>query len=36
MMGTWREGLYTKDFDRHVMEGSENGAFLLWGSIRGT
>ena len=26
--GTWREGLYAEDCERHVMEGSENRAFL--------
>ena len=27
--GTWREGAYTEDSERHVIEGSVNGAFLL-------
>jgi hypothetical protein len=27
--GTWREGSYTEGSERHVMEGSGNGAFLL-------
>jgi hypothetical protein len=27
--GSCREGSYTDDSDRHVMEGSGNGAFLL-------
>jgi len=27
--GTWREGSYTEDSLRHLMEGSGNGAFLL-------
>jgi hypothetical protein len=34
--GTWREGSYTEDAKRHIMEGSGEGAFLLQGSIRGT
>jgi len=33
--GTWREGSYTKDSERHLMEGTGNEAFLLYGSIRG-
>jgi len=32
MMGTWREGSYTENSRKHLIEGSENGAFLLnWG-----
>jgi hypothetical protein len=27
--GTWREGSYTEDFERHVMEGSGTETFLL-------
>jgi len=27
--GTWREGSYTEDSVRHVMEGAGNGAFPL-------
>jgi len=27
--GTWREGFYTEDPLRHVMEGAGNGAFPL-------
>jgi len=27
--GTWREGYYTEDSERHVMERSGNEAFLL-------
>jgi hypothetical protein len=27
--GTWREDSYTEDFERHVMDGSGKGAFLL-------
>jgi len=34
--GTWREGSYTEDYRRHVMEGSRNRAFLLQDSVRGT
>jgi len=34
--GTWREGSYTEDSHRRGMEGYENGASLLDGSIRGT
>jgi hypothetical protein len=31
MRGTWREGSYTEDSERHVIEGSGNGAFLfIW------
>jgi hypothetical protein len=33
--GTWRERSYTEGSERHVMEGSGRGAFLLQGSIRG-
>jgi len=33
--GTWRKGCYTVS-DRHVTEGSGNGAFHLQDSIRGT
>jgi len=36
MRGTLREGSYTEDCGRHVMEGSGNRALLLEGSIRGT
>jgi len=31
----YREGCYTEDSVRHVIEGSGNRAFLLKGSIRG-
>jgi hypothetical protein len=34
--GTWRVGSYPVDSERNVMEGSENGAVLLYVSIRGT
>ena len=34
--GTWRAGSYIEDSEVHVMEGSGNGAFLLYGSVRGT
>jgi hypothetical protein len=34
--GTCREGFYSGDFERHVMESSGNTAFLLLGSKRGT
>jgi len=27
--GTWREGSYTEDSERHVIESSEKGAFHL-------
>jgi hypothetical protein len=27
--GTWREGFYTEDSERHVIEGSGNGALLF-------
>jgi len=27
--GTWRDSSYTEGYNRHVMEGSENGALLL-------
>jgi hypothetical protein len=36
MRGSWWEGSYTEDSDRCVLEGFENGEFLLKGSIRGT
>jgi hypothetical protein len=26
--GTWREGTYTEDSERHVLEGSSIGAFV--------
>jgi len=29
--GTWREGSYNEDSEVHVMEGSGNGAFLIYG-----
>jgi len=32
---TWREGSYTEDSERHVMEGFGNGPFISRGSIRG-
>jgi hypothetical protein len=32
MRGTWREGFYTEDLKRHVIEGSGNGAFLFIGA----
>jgi len=28
LRGTWKEGSYTEDYERHVMEGSRNRAFL--------
>jgi hypothetical protein len=34
--GTWMDSSYTDDSERHVIEGSGNGAFLLKGSVRGT
>ena len=34
--GGWRKGSYSEDSERHVMEGSGNGAILLQNSIRGT
>jgi hypothetical protein len=34
--GNWREGSYSGDSERHVMEESGNTAFLLLGSKRGT
>jgi hypothetical protein len=34
--GTWREGSYTEGSERHVMESSENGAFNIQDSKRGT
>jgi hypothetical protein len=34
--GIWREGPFTEDFKRHIIEGSGNGAFLLLKSVRGT
>jgi hypothetical protein len=33
--GTWREGSFTEDSERHVLEGSGKGALLLQGSVRG-
>jgi hypothetical protein len=30
--GTWRESSYTEDSERHVIEGSGNGAFLFIGA----
>jgi len=36
MRETWRESFYTEDSERHVMEGSGNGTFLLYGSKKGT
>jgi hypothetical protein len=32
--GTWRDSSYTEGYDRHVMEGSGNGALLLYGNPR--
>jgi len=29
LRGTWRDSSYTEGYDRHVMEGSGNGALLL-------
>ena len=29
-MGTWREGYYTEDSDRHVMNGLETQHFFYW------
>jgi len=34
--GTWREGPYSGDSERHVMEDSGNTAFLLLGCKKGT
>jgi hypothetical protein len=34
--GTWSEGSYIEDSDRHIMGGSGNGAFILMDSISGT
>jgi len=34
--GLWREGPYTEDSERHIIEGSGSGAFLLQESVRGT
>jgi hypothetical protein len=34
--GMCREGSYSGESERHVMEGSGNTAFLLQGSIRET
>jgi hypothetical protein len=34
--GTWREGSGTEDSERHELEGSGKGAFLLHGSARRT
>jgi hypothetical protein len=34
--GSWREGSYNEDSEVHVMEGSENGASLLYDSTTGT
>jgi hypothetical protein len=31
--GTWREGSYIEVSEKHVMEGSGKGAFLLYGDI---
>jgi len=36
MKGGRREGSYSEDSDRHVMEGSGNGSILLQDSIRRT
>jgi hypothetical protein len=30
--GTWKGGFFTGDSERHVREGSENGAFLFTGA----
>jgi hypothetical protein len=32
MRGTWREGAYIQDSERHVIEGSGSGAFLCIGA----
>jgi hypothetical protein len=32
LRGTWREGFYTEDPKRRVIEGSGNGAFLFIGA----
>jgi len=34
--GMWREGPYNEDSERHIIEGSGNGALLLLESVRGT
>ena len=34
--GGWREGSYSEDSERHVMEGRGNGAIFLQDSIKGT
>jgi hypothetical protein len=34
MRGTRREGFYTEDSERQVVEGFGNREFLLWGSVR--
>ena len=34
--GLWREGPYTEDSERHIIEGSGNRAFLLLESVRET
>jgi hypothetical protein len=31
--GTWREGSYTEDSERHVIEGSGNAAILFTGAL---
>jgi hypothetical protein len=36
MRGEWRVNSYSEDSERHVMEGSGNGAIPLQDSIRGT
>jgi hypothetical protein len=33
---TWVDSSYTDDSERHVIEGSGNGAFLLKRSVRAT
>jgi hypothetical protein len=34
--GNWRDGSYSGDSERHVIEDSGNTEFLLLGSKRGT
>jgi hypothetical protein len=29
MRGSWSEGSYAEDFERHAKEGDRNGTFLL-------
>jgi hypothetical protein len=33
--GTWRQDFFTRDFKRQVKEGSEDGASLSVGALRG-